>query len=190
MSESNDASGSELERETFLAELKRKVDRAYENRARETWAPNMLVTEESLKRAEATKQQLEKGLLHRLLSVLTHRRTQNFNRPSQVSVSNISDYRALLSIAFNKLADEGHYERGWINEDIARIVEHESQHAIPLIGKRNQINYNIEFFEDPSKPDIGLRPSISLSGIIGRGLSKRVANATSEQSETDKILGD
>jgi hypothetical protein len=170
------------EREAFLVDLKERVDLAFVNRAVHHAVANSTTT--TLEENEKAKKQA-RWLRANSSDKVPLRPGQYTDEPHTVSVENSHDYPMLLQLALSKF-----YEFGLTPErarqDIARFLEHEYSHAIPILGSTDvTIRYAISFIE--TENGIGLQPSVMLTGRLSPDIVSEALNKPKRLSGFDQL---
>lgn len=167
-------------RESFLQELKERVDSAYNNRKpfSEIAINHDIERRKSLgkKMQQMQEDDVEDGEFE--------------PTPNQVWVDNPHDYPALFAMGLNKIF------KGNNKQDLTRYevkfrailednLRHEYQHHVPAIGQENlKIHYMLTF-DETENGGVGLTPSIQIEGKMTKKLYLDVIHGPDDPSIGD-----
>lgn len=169
-------------RKDFLEELRVRVDKAFENRIKETYEATIKSTPEGIER--------QKGIRNMFKDLDDDEHIfigANLDKPHQVSVFHSHDYKDLLKMTLDKLVVEGCIDSNKVDSIIQESLEHEFSHSVPGLDQDFlNIQYGVGFMEDTKKDFIGIQPFVGFSGLMRVSIYKDTISNVSNPSPGDK----
>lgn len=191
---------SKKERENFLLGLKKQIDKAYKNRVIHIITPDGKSSLELVKEAKEVTQKIEsfsnndvgEGEIGQEVGPDECINIINFQfQPlsNAAYVSDFKDFPDLIKMSYNKLAEEGMFNKARIQQNCADDIKHEGEHYRAASQHKIANRCGVKFLEDRDTGVVGLVPFLTLSGMVTVEQYSDVINAVSKPSATDKIMG-
>ncbi len=115
--------------------------------------------------------------------------TPREEEPNEVSVNNSHDYKDLVQLAAEKLAEHYGYSQVWVSRTVEETLKHEFEHHVPALGQIGlNVKYDINFLQDQNTGIIGFYASVAMTGKTRVGVLRKVFGAVSNKSRSDDVF--